>query len=317
VSFAERDRLRAERELVHRRRARALALGGLTSLIVGVLAAIGLATAGRGHTASSSSTNLAGTRSSTSGSTVASTTTTTAGAGPRLAVPILLYHVINTAPASTNSPQIYVPVSEFTAQMQALKAAGWRAVTLDQLDAYWSHGTSLGTDKPIVVSFDTGYASQYNNALPVLKQLGWVGVVFLQVNALPPSEGGLAGAQISGLVSAGWELDSEGLAAPDLTVLGSSQLQTELAGARQTLQSTYSVHANWFAYPGGHYNATVIAAVKAAGYSGGLTSVPGWASGVENLDALPRIAVAPGTTPSALIAQISAARSAAAPPTSG
>ncbi len=34
---------------------------------------------------------------------------------------------------------------------------------------------------------------------------------------------------------------------------------------------------NWFCYPSGHYNATVIAAVKGAGYTGSTTVVPGWA----------------------------------------
>jgi peptidoglycan/xylan/chitin deacetylase (PgdA/CDA1 family) len=317
VSFAERDRSRERRELVRRRRARLLALGGLVGLIAGLMVAIAVATSGGGRSATSASTaSLTATTGSSTSHSTASTATTTASPG-RTAVPILLYHVINSAPASTNSPQLYVPVSEFTAQMQALKAAGWHAVTLDRLEAYWAHGTPLGTRKPIVVSFDNGYASQYNNALPVLKQLGWVGVVFISVNGLPTSEGGISDSQIRGLVSAGWEIDSEGMSAPDLTALGTSSLQTALTGSRQTLQSTYGVHANWLAYPGGHYNPTVTAAVKSAGYTGGLTSVAGWASGQENLDALPRLTVAPGTSASALLQQIAAARSDSAPGTSG
>ena len=40
--------------------------------------------------------------------------------------------------ASTSMP------AELTAQMQALKDAGWHAVTLDQVEAYWSRGVPLG-----------------------------------------------------------------------------------------------------------------------------------------------------------------------------
>lgn len=316
MSFTERDRLRRERERYQRRRARLLAIGGLASLIVGVLVAAALATSGGGSAASTSNTGLGSTGSgSSTARSSTSTTTTTTSPPAQVAVPILVYHVINSAPASTNSPQLYVPVSEFTAQMQALKSAGWHAVTLDQVEAFWTHGKALGTTKPIVLTFDVGYASVYNNALPVLKQLGWVGVLDYESSGLAVSDGGLADSQVRGLVSAGWELDSQGVNAADLTTLGSSALQTQVAGARQTLQSSYGVHANWFAYPGGSYNSTVIAALKAAGFTGGLTTVAGWASGRESTYALPRLVVAPGTTPSALLSQIAAARNAAAPPT--
>jgi peptidoglycan/xylan/chitin deacetylase (PgdA/CDA1 family) len=192
--------------------------------------------------------------------------------------------------------------------MQALKAAGWHAVTMNQLEAYWARGTSLGPGKPIVLSFDNGYASQYNNALPVLKSLGWVGVENLQLNGLPPSEGGLTDAQVRGLIAAGWELDTQGVSHADLIALGPSDLQYQVASARQTLRSRYGVSVNWFCYPSGHYNATVIAAVKAAGYLGATTVVPGWASRSENHYALPRLRVVAGTTPSALLSQIAGAR---------
>ncbi len=109
--------------------------------------------------------------------------------------------------------------SEFAAQMQALKHAGWHAVTLDEVQAYWQHGVSLGPGKPIVVSFDNGYQSQYTQALPVLRRLGWVGDENVQLTGLPPSQGGLSQAQIRGLVAAGWELDTQGFSHADLITL--------------------------------------------------------------------------------------------------
>jgi peptidoglycan/xylan/chitin deacetylase (PgdA/CDA1 family) len=230
--------------------------------------------------------------------------------------PILAYHVINQPPPqSALSPSLYVPAEEFTAQMQALRAAGWHAVTLDQLEANWTRGASLGSGKPIVISFDSGYASQYTNALPVLKQLRWVGVENLQVNGLSSSEGGLSDAQVRGLIGSGWELDTDGVSQTDLTVLDSAQLSSEVAGARQTLHSRYGVPVNWFCYPSGRYDATVVTAVRAAGYVGATTSASGWASAQADRFRLPRLQVVAGTSPSQLLSQITAARQTTTAPT--
>ena len=294
-----------------------MAAGSLVAAVVAVVIAVAAGIGGRSHHSSPPTASAhAGTtahKTSTGGRSRAGSPAATA----KLGVPILVYHVINSPPPGTSSPSLYVPASEFTAQMQALKAAGWHAVTLDQLEAHWTHGASLGTTKPIVISFDTGYASQYNTALPVLRQLGWVGVENLALNSLPASEGGITDSEIRALVSAGWELDSEGEGAADLTALSTSGLQYQVATARQSLHGTYGAPANWFAYPGGHYDATVMAAVKAAGYLGATTETAGWATAQDDRYALPRLTVAPGTSPSALLNSIATARSAAPPSASG
>jgi peptidoglycan/xylan/chitin deacetylase (PgdA/CDA1 family) len=219
-------------------------------------------------------------------------------------VPILMYHVIAPPPSGAPFPGLYVTPSEFAAQMQALKQDGWHAVTPDQLEAYWTRGVGLGQGKPIVLSFDNGYQSQYTQALPVLRRLGWVGVENIQLTGLPPSQGGLGDAQVRGLLAAGWELDTQGFSHADLITLDSQQLHYQVAVARTTLQQRYHVPVNWFCYPSGHYDATVVAAVRAAGYTGSTTVVPGWAHPRDDPYRLHRLRVLGGTTPAALLALI-------------
>jgi peptidoglycan/xylan/chitin deacetylase (PgdA/CDA1 family) len=231
-------------------------------------------------------------------------------------VPVLMYHVINPPPAGAPYPGLYVPADEFAAQMHALKAAGWHAVTLDQLWAYWRRGVPLGPGKPIVITFDNGYLSQYTNALPVLERLHWQAVENIQLQGLPPSQGGLTTGQVRGLIRAGWELDTQGISHADLPALSAAELRYQVATARRILQHRYHVPVEWFCYPSGQYNATVIAEVKAAGYRGSTTVIPGWASPTQDPYTMPRLRVLGGTSPQALLAQIAAAQGDAPPPAS-
>jgi peptidoglycan/xylan/chitin deacetylase (PgdA/CDA1 family) len=227
-----------------------------------------------------------------------------------------MYHVINQPPAGAPYPGLYVEPAEFAEQMQALERAGYRPVTLDQLWANWHEGAALPPGKPIVLSFDNGYQSQYSSALPVLRRLGWVGVENIQLTGLPPSQGGLSPAQVRALVAAGWELDTQGFSHADLTTLDPSELHYQVAVARSTVRRLYGVPVNWFCYPSGQYDAAVIAAVQAAGYRGSTTVVPGWAQPDSEPDRLPRLRVLGGTSGAALVSELSAIRDDAPPPAS-
>jgi peptidoglycan/xylan/chitin deacetylase (PgdA/CDA1 family) len=326
-----RQRREARRtELARRRRRRLLA--GL-SLLLAVALVLGVALlASRGGSAPSATGAArsaaayrrpgAGTIKATKPGSSASAAgsgaysgTPTGKPGPDSA-PILMYHVINPAPTGAAFPGLYVSASEFAAQMQALAHAGFHAVTLDQLRAYWQHGAPLPAGKPIVVSFDNGYQSQYTNALPVLRRLGWVGDENIQLAGLPPSQGGLSQAQVHGLIAAGWELDTQGYSHAELTALDASELEYQIAGARKLIRQRYGVPVNWFCYPSGHYDASVVAQVKAAGFVGSTTVIPGWAGPQSEPYRLPRLRVLGGTSPEGLLGEIAAIRDDPPPPAS-
>lgn len=235
-------------------------------------------------------------------------------AGGRLAtVPILMYHVIGDPYPGAPFPGLYVSAADFAAQMRALAAAGFQAVTLDRLWAAW-HGRATLPPHPIVLTFDNGYRSQYTRALPVLRRLRWPGDENLQLTGLPPSQGGLSPWQVRALLVAGWELDTQGYSHADLSRVDAAQLRFQVATARRLLARRYHVPVHWFAYPSGRYNPTVVAAVRTAGYRGATTVVPGWARASDDPYALPRLRVLRGTSPRALLAEIAAARNAPPPP---
>lgn len=229
------------------------------------------------------------------------------------AVPILMYHVIANPPAGAPFPLLYVPAAEFAAQMRSLARAGYHAVTLDRVWKAW-RGEARLPSRPVVLSFDNGYRTQYTVARPVLRRLGWVGDENLQLSGLPPSQGGLGRPEVRALVAAGWELDTQGYNHADLTQLDARQLQFQIAGARSRIRRIFHVDASWFCFPSGRYNPRVIAAVRAAGYIGSTTVIPGWARPRDDPYRLPRLRVVGGTSPQALLALIAATRETPLPP---
>jgi peptidoglycan/xylan/chitin deacetylase (PgdA/CDA1 family) len=334
-----RARREARRREVVRRRTRGLAAVALI-VVLAIVAVVAIGSGGgssKGGSVGSGGASGSGTdssgasvggggrgRSDGSGAILAATgrpsSAGTAGTatGPlgHESAPILMYHVINPPPADAKFPGLYVSPEEFSAQMQALSRAGFHAVTMDQMRANWTRGTPLPAGKPIVLSFDNGYQSQYSNALPVLRKLGWVGVENMQLTGLPPSQGGLSEAQIHGLVAAGWELDTQGISHADLITLSPAALHEQVAVAREEVRRRYHVPVNWFCYPSGHYDLTVINAVRAAGYVGSTTVVPGWASPEEDPYRLPRLRVLGDTSPEELLAELAAIRTNPPPPAS-
>jgi peptidoglycan/xylan/chitin deacetylase (PgdA/CDA1 family) len=317
------ERLRRRRDQQRRMRRQRAVAGAAVVLVVVIVVVIAVAASGGGASKQKPTASVHEAAPKQAGSAASATTPhstvtgTPTGKPGTAAVPILMYHVIAPPPAGAPFPGLYVPEPEFAAQMQALKQAGWQAVTMDQLEAFWTKGVALpGHGKPIVLSFDNGYHSQYASAMPVLKRLGWVGDENIQLQGLPPSQGGLTTAEVKGLIDAGWELDTQGISHADLIALSPSELSYQVATARKIIQRRYHVPVNWFCYPSGHYNATVIREVKAAGYVGSTTVVPGWASNSSDPYRLPRLRVLGGTSPSSLLSEIASIRNDPAPPAS-
>jgi peptidoglycan/xylan/chitin deacetylase (PgdA/CDA1 family) len=192
------------------------------------------------------------------------------GANRLQPVPILMYHVISSPPAGAPFPDLYVPRSDFAAEISWLAEHGYHVVTLKQVFDSWRGAKTL-PGKPIVLSFDDGYLSQVTNALPVLKARHWPGVLNLEYRNLRPVWG-IRPPGIRKLLAAGWELDAHTLTHPDLTTVDAARLHEEVAGSRNEIRRRFHVPVNFFCYPAGRYDDAVIAAVQQAGYLGATTT---------------------------------------------
>jgi peptidoglycan/xylan/chitin deacetylase (PgdA/CDA1 family) len=262
--------LRARREL-RRRRLRRRRLAAIAAL---VLAAAGLVAAllGGGGDRGPMARRPAASGSKPSSPAVRNATPQPGWRPHTGPVPILEYHVLGAPPADAPYPDLYLRRPVFHRQMDWLEEHGYEAVTLDQVEAAWYHGGGL-PPKPVVLSFDDGYRPQFTYALPELRRHGWAGVLNLKAEGsdLYPSN-------VEAMIAAGWELAAHTIHHLDLTTLDAEQLREEVAGSRAILRREYGVPVDNFCYPAGRFDATVIAAVRAAGYVGATTEIPGFAT---------------------------------------
>lgn len=202
-------------------------------------------------------------------------------------IPILEYHVIGFSATGSALEGLYVTPSELRDQVAWLAANGWHSVSLGEATRYWLDGVPLPR-KPVVLSFDDGYAGDWKYALPILRAHHFAGVLNLQIGNLVPLH-------VRGLIRAGWEIDSHTFTHPDLRAVGDAQLRREISTSRRWLQQTFHIPVPAFCYPFGFSDARVEEAVVRAGYLAAESERQGWARPSEGMFTLNRIRITPTT----------------------
>jgi peptidoglycan/xylan/chitin deacetylase (PgdA/CDA1 family) len=186
-----------------------------------------------------------------------------------------MYHVLAPPVPNDPYPDLYVKPADFRAQVAWLADHGYHAVTLRQVYDYWRGRRAL-LPKPIVLTFDDGYHSDFTVALPTLRGRDWPGVLNLEVRNLQPVWG-TRPEMVRKLIAAGWEIDAHTMTHPDLTTVDPTQLRYQVAGSRAAIRRMFHVPVDFFCYPAGRYDDAVIAAVRAAGFLGATTTNEGLA----------------------------------------
>jgi peptidoglycan/xylan/chitin deacetylase (PgdA/CDA1 family) len=190
-------------------------------------------------------------------------------------VPILMYHVIAPPLAGAPYPDLYVKPADFAGQVRWLAAHGYHAVTLRRVYDFWTGKEALPR-KPVVLTFDDGYRSDFTVALPTLRARRWPGVLNLEVRNLQPVWGTRPG-EVRALIAAGWEIDAHTMTHPDLTTVDPAQLRYQVAGSRAAIRRMFHQPVDFFCYPSGRYDDAVLAAVRVAGFLGATTTNEGLA----------------------------------------
>jgi len=211
-------------------------------------------------------------------------------------VPMLVYHRIMEKPKGP--PLLVMSTRLFRKQMGWLARNGYQAVTLRRVYEAWT-GDAVLPPRPVVITFDDGYADQVRNAAPILRGYQWPAELDLVSTALylgddPPATS-LTPAMVQGLLDDGWGLESHSENHLDLTRLWGEKLRHELVDSRTHLEELFDVKVDFFCYPGGIYDKRIKLAVRRAGYLAATGTRYGAAT-PRDLFSLPRIYAYGGET---------------------
>lgn len=198
-------------------------------------------------------------------------------------VPVLLYHSISETPVGV--PSLSVTPEEFEAQMRYLAENGYTAIGLDEL------GRCGGYKKPVVITFDDGYADNYTNAYPILKRWGMKATVFM-VSGYVGRGGYLSVPQIRAmedLVS----FQSHTASHLRLDRMSLSRVRRECAVSKADLSRVTGRPVYALSYPNGSFS-TLVRETVSDYYRCAVTTLPGGASPGVQTDALRRTYVLRG-----------------------
>ena len=192
-------------------------------------------------------------------------------------VPILMYHRVGRdslhSPAITNA--LTVPTAVFRAQMDWLKRAGFHAITQRRLFAALEHGVRLPS-RPVLITFDDGYRDVLWNASPVLERLHMPATAYvITARVSGPDPSFLTWPELKLLEARGFDIGSHTVHHLELTLMPPSEAWYELRASRLALERHLGHPVQWFAYPAGRENPTVVRLVRRAGYVLAVTTQPG------------------------------------------
>jgi peptidoglycan/xylan/chitin deacetylase (PgdA/CDA1 family) len=217
-------------------------------------------------------------------------------------VPILMYHAVETAPRPPRYKHFYVLASEFAGQMRALKRAGYTALTFTDLDAA-RRGARPLPPRPILLTFDDGYANLWDNVHPLLRSLGFPYTVFLVSEKIGKTNDWVAAEEYEPTPLLTWEqigqMQKEGgvdfqahtATHPRLAHIPLADARREMTVCKETLEQHLQTPMRVLCYPYGDVDDAVAEAAGAVGYQMAVTTRTGRVRADDDPLRLPRLSV--------------------------
>ena len=199
------------------------------------------------------------------------------GAGPEGTVlPILIYHSIRPyAPQDSRGARRWIATPQtLQSELSWLRDNGYTSVTFEALRQNIEQGTPL-PPRPVIISFDDDWQSQFDYALPLLHEYGFTATFFVWVRAVGRAHH-MTWDEIRALDAEGMEIGCHTMTHLILPRLkNDQQLTHEIVAARDLIVAHVGHPVTTLAYPFGQYDERVVQAARDAGFTTARSTWPG------------------------------------------
>ncbi|MBF6633651.1 MAG: polysaccharide deacetylase family protein [Planococcus sp. (in: Bacteria)] len=202
-----------------------------------------------------------------------------------------MYHIL--LPGRNDS--ISIDPVRFKEQMLALASSGYNTITEAELLDYLEQKAAL-PEKPILITFDDGYLSNYTEAFPILKELNMKASIYVVASRIFEDSGSIAGEypkiswkqarEMKGTISIQshtWDshskqnnvqLQSRGLITGPMQMENGQETQAEFEervyadfmASKNAIEQNVGTQVTAISYPYGDYSADTIRLAEKAGY---------------------------------------------------
>ena len=188
-----------------------------------------------------------------------------------------MYHSISSA-AGARFRQFTVSPASFAEQMAFLHRQRYTPLTVTQYIQARSQGASALVERPVILTFDDGFADFFTDALPVLRQYNLTATLYITTAFV----GGVSSwmrreketarrmlnwQQVREIAAHGIECAAHTHTHPQLDTLSLRAARNEMARSKSLLEDHLGQAVRSFAYPYGYYTVRLRHAAREIGFT--------------------------------------------------
>lgn len=216
-----------------------------------------------------------------------------------------MYHQVGKFAPMKAHRAIYCDHRRFAAQMAFLKGFDYRVLSLDQVLAYLRREQPIPT-RAVALTFDDGYASFLDYAMPVLRRYDFPATVYAVSNhvghraqwlskvpglAIPDL---MSAAQLREIRALGVTIGSHTVSHAKLAELSPERQAQELTDSKAALEDLLGEEVAHLCYPYGSFDSNAVRTAAESGYVSATTCLRGSAEPLDHPLVLPRKAISFG-----------------------
>jgi peptidoglycan/xylan/chitin deacetylase (PgdA/CDA1 family) len=173
---------------------------------------------------------------------------------------VLAFHKIGAPPPGSSNTWFYIPIPVFEGYLKWLRDSSWRVIDADTFVAGLTHPEIL-PPRSALLTFDDGYRSMCNTAVPLLSVYGFRSVLFVPTSfiggtnrfdqGVEPEEPICDWGDLLEIQRSGVSLQSHGVTHRHLSELGLDELRHELRASKSVLEARTGQSVTLFSFPYG------------------------------------------------------------------